>query len=81
MTGGPSIVFTRKAILLKTVIRGSSNICKSNVGIDAIPIQYVKICQQDCTKDGSLILIFKNSRLDINNLTILRTKNKTRLHN
>ena len=27
--------------------------------------QFVKICQQDCTRDGSLTLICRNSRLDI----------------
>ena len=35
MTGGPSIVFTRKAVVDKAFIRDSSNICKSIVGIDA----------------------------------------------
>ena len=35
MTGGPSILFTRKAIVKKTFIRDSSNVCKSIVGIDA----------------------------------------------
>ena len=35
MTGGPSIVFTRKAVVDGTFIRDSSNVCKSIVGIDA----------------------------------------------
>ena len=35
MTGGPSIVFTRKAVVDETFIRDSSNVCKSIVGIDA----------------------------------------------
>ena len=35
MTGGPSIVFTRKAVVDKTYIKNSSNICKSIIGIDA----------------------------------------------
>ena len=35
MTGGPSIVFTRKAVVDETFIRDSSNIFKSIVGIDA----------------------------------------------
>ena len=35
MTGGPSIVFTRKAVVDETFIRDSSNICKSIVGINA----------------------------------------------
>ena len=35
MTGGPSIVFTRKAVEDETFIRDSSNVCKSIGGIDA----------------------------------------------
>ena len=35
MTGGPSIVFTRKAVVDQTYIRNSENICKSFVGMDA----------------------------------------------
>ena len=35
MVGGPSIVFTRKAVVDETFIRTSRNICKSIVGIDA----------------------------------------------
>ena len=35
MTGSPSIVFTRKAVVDQTYIRNSSNICKTMVGIDA----------------------------------------------
>ena len=35
MTGGPSIVFTRKAVVDETFIRNYSNVCKSIVGIDA----------------------------------------------
>ena len=35
VVGGPSIVFTRKAVVIETFIRKSSNICKSVVGIDA----------------------------------------------
>ena len=37
ITGGPSIVFTRKAVVDETFTRDSSNICKSIVGIDASP--------------------------------------------
>ena len=39
----------------------------------SIRIQCVKTCQQDCTQDGSLIPICKNSRLDITDLAFLRT--------
>ena len=35
MVGGPSIVFTRKAVVDETFIRKSSNLSKSIVGIDA----------------------------------------------
>ena len=35
MVGGPSIVFTRKAVVDETFTRKSSNLCKSIVGIDA----------------------------------------------
>ena len=35
MVGGPSIVFTCKAVLDETFIRISSNLCKLIVGIDA----------------------------------------------
>ena len=34
MVGGPSIVFTRKAVVDETFIGNSGNICKSIVGID-----------------------------------------------
>ena len=33
MVGGPSMVFTRKAVVDETFIRNSSNLCKSIVGI------------------------------------------------
>ena len=36
--------------------------------------QCVKICQQDCTRDGSLTLICRNSRLDIIKLATLRIR-------
>ena len=35
LVGGPSIVFTRKAVVGQTHIRSFSNTCKSMVGIDA----------------------------------------------
>ena len=35
MVGGPSFVFTRKAVVDETFERKSSNLCKSIVGIDA----------------------------------------------
>ena len=45
MTGGPSIVFSRKAVIDKTFIRNSSNVCKSIVGIDANRLYLFSMCQ------------------------------------
>ena len=45
MVGGPSIVFTRKAVVSETKIRSSSNICKSIVGIDASQLYPYAMCQ------------------------------------
>ena len=45
MLGGPSIVFTRKAVVDETFIRKSSNLCKSNVGIDASQLYPYSMCQ------------------------------------
>ena len=45
MVGGPSIVFTRKAVVDETFFQKSRNICKSIVGIDAIQLYPYSICQ------------------------------------
>ena len=45
MVGGPSIVFTRKAVVDDTFIRKSSNLCKSIVGIDASQLYPYSMCQ------------------------------------
>ena len=45
MVGGPSIVFTRKAVVDETFIRKSSNLCKSIVGIDASQPNPYSLCQ------------------------------------
>ena len=45
MTGGPSIVFTRKAVVAEIFIRDSSNVCKSIVGIDASQLYPYSMCQ------------------------------------
>ena len=71
MTGGPSIVFTRKAVVDETFIRDSSNILELMRASFTLS-QCVKICQQDCIRDGSLTLICRNSRLDIIELATLR---------
>ena len=45
MVGGPSFVFTRKAVVDETFIRKSSNLCKSIVGIDASQLYPYSMCQ------------------------------------
>ena len=45
MVGGPSIVFTRKALVDETFIRKSSNLCKTIVGIDASQLYPYSMCQ------------------------------------
>ena len=45
MVGGPSIVFTRKAVVDETFVRKSSNLCKSIVGIDASQLCPYSMCQ------------------------------------
>ena len=57
MVGGPSIVFTRKAVVDETFIRNSGNICKSIVAL--MQVSYILIlcaspCEQDYTRDGNL---------------------------
>ena len=45
VVGGPSIVFTRKAVVDETFIRKSANICKSFVGTDASQLYPCSMCQ------------------------------------
>ena len=45
VVGGPSIVFTGKAVVDETFIRKSTNICKSIVGIDASQLYPYSMCQ------------------------------------
>ena len=45
MVGGPSIVFTRKAVVDETFIRKSANLCKSIVGKDASQRNPCLMCQ------------------------------------
>ena len=42
---GPSIVFTRKAIIDETFIRKSTKLCKSIVGVDANQVYPYTMCQ------------------------------------
>ena len=75
MIGGPSIVFSQKAVVDETFIRASSNMCISIIGPDAsqvYPFSIVRLCPQDCTGVGSLTLICRSLMLDITNLAFLR---------
>ena len=45
MVGGPSIVFTRKAVVDETFIRNSRNISNSIVGIDESQLYPYSMCQ------------------------------------
>ena len=46
MTGGPSIVFTKKAVVDQTYIRTSENIGKSIVGFDASQLYPFSMCHE-----------------------------------
>ena len=45
LVGGPSIVFTRKAVVDEIFIRKSSKFCKSIIGIDASQLYPYSMCQ------------------------------------
>ena len=45
VVGGPSIVFTREAIVDETVIRKSTRLCKCAFGIDASQLYPNSMCQ------------------------------------
>ena len=45
MVDGPSIVFTRQAVVYETFIRKSSNLCKQILGIDASQLYPYSMCQ------------------------------------
>ena len=45
VVGGPSIVFTRKTVVDETLIQKSTNLCKTNVGIDASQLYTYSMCQ------------------------------------
>ena len=46
MTGGLSIVFTRKAVVDQSFIRNSENLRKSIVGVDANQLYPISMCQE-----------------------------------
>ena len=75
MTGGPSIVFRRKAVIEPT---SCIQIIYVNLSwvlmiVTSIPFQCVKKCQQVYTHDGSSTQILKNSKLEPINLEHMRT--------
>ena len=45
VVGGPSIVFTREAVVNETFIRKSTNLCKSIVGVDVSQLYPYSMCQ------------------------------------
>ena len=45
MVGGPSIVFTRKAVVDEIFVRNSGNVCNSIAGIDASQLYPYSMCQ------------------------------------
>ena len=45
VVGGPSIIFTRTAVVDETFIRKTTNLCKSIVGIDASQLNSYSMCQ------------------------------------
>ena len=49
VVGGPSIVFTQKAVVEEIFSRKSTNICKPSVGIDASQIYPYSLCQPRST--------------------------------
>ena len=76
ITGGPSIVFTRKAVAYQTYFRNSSNICKTIVGIDASQFYVFSLGQEmptDFTQDGSMTLNLIVLKLEITEQEILKT--------
>ena len=75
MTGGPSIVFTGKAVVDQTYIKNSENACKPTVDMPAnsIPFQCVRKRQQGFKHGGSSTQILKKSKLEPLNLEHLGT--------
>ena len=77
MTGGPTIVFTRKAVVDQTYIRNSSNICKTIVGNDASQLYPFSMCQEMptglYTRKGFMTLKLIVLKLEITEQEISRT--------
>ena len=77
MVGGPSNVFTRKAVVDDTFTRDLGINCKSIVGIDAkccILILCASPCQQDYTRDVNMTQNLKDLNLNRTNPEIWRKR-------
>ena len=72
VVGGPSMVFTRKAVVDETFIRKSANIFKSIVGIDASQLYPYSMCQPMPTG------LYSRWALDSETSRITPRQNKTR---
>ena len=72
MVGGPSIVFKRKAVVDKTFIRKSMNLCKSIVCIDASQLYPYSMCQPMPTG------MYTRWNYDSESQKFIRRQNKTR---
>ena len=72
VVGGPSIVFTRKAVVDETFIRKSTNICKSFVGIEASQLYPYSMCQP------MPIGLYTRWDMDSETSRFTRRQNKTR---
>ena len=71
MVGGPSIVFTRKAVIDKTFIRKSTNLCKSIVAIDTSQLYPYSMCQPMPTR------LYTRRDLDTETGRFIPRQNKT----
>ena len=72
MVGGPSLVFTRKAVANDTFIRKSTNLCKSIVGIDASQLYPYSMCQPMPTG------LYTRWNYESESQKLMARKNKTR---
>ena len=72
LIGGPSIVFTRKAVVNEIFIRKSTNLCKSNVSIDASQLYPYSMCQPMPTG------LYTRWNYDPESQKIMPRQNKTR---
>ena len=79
VVGGPSIVFTRKAVVDETFIRKSTNLCKSIVGIDASQLYPYSMCQPmptglytrwDLDSETSRFILRQNKTRSFENMVI-----------